>query len=148
MIDHAMLVLIYLLAGHALADYPLQGDFLARQKNHKLGRCSCGKDIVHVIDQHWRLSTSGEVCTYDGHWHKPVNSFGWKKSLLAHCLIHAGMVALVTQNWILGVLEFCVHWPTDYSKCDGKITANQDQAIHYGCKLLWWAIWLFLEMHK
>ena len=28
-------VLFLLLAGHALADYPLQGDFLARGKNHK-----------------------------------------------------------------------------------------------------------------
>lgn len=30
-----MTILFYLLCGHALADYPLQGDFLARGKNHK-----------------------------------------------------------------------------------------------------------------
>lgn len=29
------MILFYLLAGHALCDYPLQGDFLARGKNHK-----------------------------------------------------------------------------------------------------------------
>lgn len=29
-------VLLYLLAGHALADYPLQGDWLSKAKNHKL----------------------------------------------------------------------------------------------------------------
>ena len=28
-------MLLRLLAGHALCDYPLQGDFLARGKNHK-----------------------------------------------------------------------------------------------------------------
>lgn len=29
-------VLLYLLAGHALADYPLQGDWLSKAKNHTL----------------------------------------------------------------------------------------------------------------
>lgn len=32
----ACFLLFYLLAAHALADYPLQGDFLSRAKNHKL----------------------------------------------------------------------------------------------------------------
>ena len=31
-----MNLLFYLIAGHFIADYPLQGDFLARGKNHKL----------------------------------------------------------------------------------------------------------------
>lgn len=30
-----MELLFILIAGHALADYPLQGDFLAKGKNHK-----------------------------------------------------------------------------------------------------------------
>jgi hypothetical protein len=30
-----MTVLFWLLVGHAVADYPLQGDFLAKAKNHK-----------------------------------------------------------------------------------------------------------------
>lgn len=30
-----MTMLFYLLAAHALCDYPLQGDFLAKGKNHK-----------------------------------------------------------------------------------------------------------------
>lgn len=30
-----MTVLFWLLVGHAVADYPLQGDFLARGKNHR-----------------------------------------------------------------------------------------------------------------
>jgi len=29
------MILFYLLAAHALCDYPLQGDFLAKGKNHK-----------------------------------------------------------------------------------------------------------------
>lgn len=30
------MILFYLLAAHGLCDYPLQGDFLARGKNHRL----------------------------------------------------------------------------------------------------------------
>lgn len=30
-----MMLLFWLLVGHALCDYPLQGDFLARAKNHR-----------------------------------------------------------------------------------------------------------------
>lgn len=30
-----MIILFWLLVGHALCDYPLQGDFLARGKNHR-----------------------------------------------------------------------------------------------------------------
>lgn len=33
MIAHGIALLVLLLAGHALADYPLQGDFLAQGKN-------------------------------------------------------------------------------------------------------------------
>lgn len=29
------MILLWLLIGHAVADYPLQGDFLARGKNHR-----------------------------------------------------------------------------------------------------------------
>ena len=29
-------ILLLLIVGHALADYPLQGDFLAKAKNHKI----------------------------------------------------------------------------------------------------------------
>lgn len=34
MMHHAAILMFWLLAGHALADYPLQGDFLAKAKNH------------------------------------------------------------------------------------------------------------------
>ena len=37
-----LVLLFYLLAGHALADYPLQGDYLAKSKNHRLAGDSAG----------------------------------------------------------------------------------------------------------
>lgn len=96
-------LLFLLLAGHALCDYPLQGDFLAKGKNHKL----------------------------------PFPGMAAWQILLAHCLIHCGMVLLVTGSVWLALAELLIHYATDYAKCDGRISFNQDQAIHYMCKLAW-----------
>jgi hypothetical protein len=115
--SHGFIYLLLLLfAGHALCDYPLQGDFLAKGKNR---------------------------------W-KPIPGVPWYQCLFAHALIHAGMVCLVTGIWWLGILELFIHAVTDYAKCAGWFGSqtygteginprafNVDQAIHYGCKLLW-----------
>ena len=98
-----MRILLLLLAGHALCDYPLQGDFLARGKNH----LAPFRDMAA-----WQL-------------------------LLAHCLIHMGMVLLITGNAWLALAELVIHYGTDWVKCDERINFNQDQAVHYGCKILW-----------
>ena len=104
MLSSAILSRVLLLfAGHALCDYPLQGDFLARGKNHG----------------------------------NPLPGVPWYQCLWAHALIHAGMVYLITHSLTFASLEFVVHFWTDYAKCDGKLTFNQDQAIHYLFKVLW-----------
>lgn len=95
--------LLLLFAGHALCDYPLQGDFLARGKNHT----------------------------------NPILGIPYYHCLFAHALIHAGMVYLVTHSILFAFLELAVHSVTDYAKCAGWISFNQDQAVHYGCKVLW-----------
>lgn len=95
--------IFFLVAGHALCDYPLQGDFLARGKNHR----------------------------------NPLPGVPWYQCLFAHALMHGAIVYLITGNLWMGVAEFAIHAGTDYAKCDGKLSFNQDQAIHYGCKILW-----------
>ena len=94
--------LFLLFAGHALCDYPLQGQFLSDSKNR-------------------HLSPSG----------------GWRLSMLAHCLIQAGMVLIVTGSIWFAFGELMAHYATDCAKCEGWITSRQDQLIHYGCKILW-----------
>lgn len=101
-----MMMLILLLAAHALADYPLQGDFLAKAKNRTA----------------------------------PIPGVPWWQALGAHALIHAGFVALITGIWWLAISEFAIHWITDDAKCRGRVSYNQDQAIHIACKLAWWLI--------
>lgn len=95
--------IMLLFAGHALCDYPLQGDFLAKGKNHKA----------------------------------PIPGVPFYHCLVAHALIHAGMVYLVTRSFWMAAAEFVIHTATDWSKCEGMISFNQDQAVHYTCKLLW-----------
>lgn len=95
--------LLLLFAGHALCDFPLQGDFLARGKNR----------------------------------FAPLPGIPWYQCLFAHSLIHAGMVFLITHSYTFAFCELYIHFWTDYAKCDGKLTFNQDQSIHYICKVLW-----------
>ena len=107
---------LLLCAGHALCDYPLQGDFLAKGKNR---------------------------------W-KAIPGVPWYQCLFAHALIHAGMVYLITGVLWMGLAELAIHAFVDYAKCAewfgsqtygtegiNSSAFNIDQAIHYGCKLLW-----------
>lgn len=105
MLDLPMMA-VALIAGHAIADYPLQGDFLAKAKN--------------------RVA--------------PIPGFPWWQALGAHAAIHGGFVAIITGIWWLAIAEAAVHFVTDDAKCRGKLTLNQDQAIHIVCKVAWLAI--------
>lgn len=99
-------MLFALVAAHALADYPLQGDFLAKAKNRTA----------------------------------PIPGVPWWQALGAHALIHGAFVAAITGNVYLGLAEVLAHAIIDDAKCSGRIGFNTDQALHIGCKLLWWAI--------
>jgi len=99
-----MLSRFIMLAGaHALADYPLQGDFLAKAKNRAL----------------------------------PIPGVPWWQALGAHAIIHGAAVAAITKSPALGIAETVIHAITDDLKCNGRLSYNQDQAIHLACKVLW-----------
>lgn len=98
----------WLLVLHALCDYPLQGDFLARGKNHK----------------------------------NPIPGVPFWHCLVAHSLIHAGAVALITGRVSLGLCELVAHLAIDYAKCDGRFDFDVDQFLHVVCKLIWAAMLL------
>lgn len=112
-----MNLLFLLLVWHALADFPLQGDFLANMKNPYLNRAqSLGRQDLM-----------------------------WPWCLGAHCLIQAGGVFMITNSLTLAGLEFSAHWGIDLLKCRGKITFGQDQLLHIGCKVLYVLILLVLK---
>ncbi len=104
MIETDLLHLFALMVfGHALGDYPLQGDFLAKAKNRFL----------------------------------PIDGAPWYQAMAAHCVIHGGIVGILTGSIWLGLAEAIAHALIDDGKCRGAISFNQDQALHIGCKLLW-----------
>lgn len=92
-----------MIAAHAVADYPLQGDFLARAKNRTA----------------------------------PISDVPWYQALGAHAVIHGAAVGIITRSAWLGIAETVVHALTDDLKCRGRLSYNQDQAIHVACKVLW-----------
>lgn len=105
-----MITLFYLLAAHALCDYPLQGDFLATNKNR------------------------------NGDYGRNKRKGIWLHCLTAHSLIHGGAVALITGSVWLGIAETVAHWVIDFGKCEEWYGLNADQGMHVGCKFLWAAL--------
>lgn len=69
--------------------------------------------------------------------HKHPRYPEWRWVMAAHCLIHAGIVALITGSVWLGVSELFAHWALDVAKCDGDMSFNQDQLGHVLCKVVW-----------
>lgn len=107
-----------LLIGHAVADYPLQGEFLALGKNHR---------------QHpeWRFMKSGTM--------KGL----WIHCLTAHSLIHAGAVWAISGVFVLGVVEFVLHWIIDFIKSAGVTNLHTDQFLHVLCKVIYVVLFQF-----
>lgn len=65
----------------------------------------------------------------------PMSGVPWLTVMMAHCLIHAGGVALVTGSVAAGVFEFAAHLMIDTAKCRGRIGFATDQAMHAACKV-------------
>jgi hypothetical protein len=114
----ALTVFFALAIGHAIADFPLQTEFLAINKNRNL----VSKD------------------TDTG---KPSSM--WIHCLTAHALTHAGLVflilgPLVKAAALIAFVEFIAHWLLDFVKCEGWSGFNADQAAHYLCKAAYTAL--------
>jgi hypothetical protein len=106
-----MTLLFWLLVGHSLCDFGLQGELLVRGKNRhvKPTYIPPGQTVQRI----------------------------WPYCLSAHALMHAGAVALVTGSLTLGLLEFVLHWLIDFAKCEAWTTTHSDQALHVVCKIAW-----------
>lgn len=62
----------------------------------------------------------------------------WYYVMAGHCAGHAAVVAFVTGNPVLGVLELLAHFVIDCVKCENWISIHVDQFLHVACKFLWW----------
>ncbi len=100
-------LLCLLIDGHAVADYPLQNEFMALHKNRHLPH-------PHVKEPHL-----------------------WVHLLTNHAIIHGGVVGLITGHVWLGLIECILHWYIDHAKNEKITTLDQDQALHWLCKLFY-----------
>ena len=99
-----------LMIGHALADFSLQTEFMARAKN---------RHVPH------------------GYPDLPTRTL-WVYCLTAHALVHAGAVWLITGNAAFGLAEFILHWLIDWMRIEGKrVNFHLDQALHIACKVIY-----------
>lgn len=106
-------LLFKLLCGHAIADFALQTDWIAKNKNR------------HMIP-----------AGYDPKLHGPIQII-WPYVLTSHALIHGLMVYVATGSPILGVGETIAHWIIDFGKCEKWYGIHTDQGLHLVCKALW-----------
>lgn len=108
-------VLFWLLVAHAVGDFALQSDWMARHKSRHTRETSVLSDRPEWI---------------------------WVHVLSAHAMIHGGAVALATGSIVLGLLEFVAHWIIDFCKGEKIFGFHTDQALHLSCKLAWWLLLL------
>lgn len=105
--EDSFILLCILLFAHMLADFPLQGDYIAKFKNPEWY-----KERNWIEERWWYIMS-------------------------AHCMIHAGFVGLITGIWQLGAVEFVWHFIIDLAKCKGKIGYMTDQTLHILCKVFY-----------
>lgn len=105
--------LFLLLIGHAFADFGLQTEWIANNKNR------------HNIPKGYNPKLHGKLQTI------------WPYVLSSHALIHAGFVYLITGNIIYAYMEFIFHWIIDFGKCEKWYGIHTDQALHILTKLFY-----------
>ena len=62
----------------------------------------------------------------------------WSLWLVAHSILHGGLVCLVTDSLGFGLLEVLNHAAIDCLKVERKITCPQDQALHGLFKIIYY----------
>ncbi len=73
--------------------------------------------------------------------HDRTLAWGWW--LTAHAATHGLVVALITAQPLLGLLETLAHALIDWCKGRFRWSMALDQGLHLGCKL----VWLLLLIH-
>lgn len=104
--------LFWMLVGHALADYPLQGEFLAQAKNR----------YTAIGAQFWRWALPAHALIHGG---------------AVAAAIQAATGGPSTLALALGLAETLAHAVIDAAKCSGRLSLHQDQLAHVYCKVLW-----------
>ena len=112
--DLELKVLYLLLIGHVFGDFVFQSDYMAKAKNTRVAYDE-RKSLVEAYIVLW-----------------------------AHSAVHGYFVYLVTGSIVLGLAETFVHAMIDNAKCNGVFGYGVDQALHVGCKVVWFVVAVLL----
>ena len=110
MVDFITLLFL-LLFGHALADFALQPEIMAKLKNryNKPDFIPKGQKFIPT----------------------------WEYWLFAHGLIHGGFVYIFTGIIWLGIAEVSLHIFIDFLKCENYTNPHIDQFLHIISKVIY-----------
>ena len=139
---------------HALADFSLQSDAMAKGKNRLTQIRIFNKLPIVVIKEDPKTWDIEKIKSYKMKYdckidldetdhiefrqkdrflpngQKFVNC--WFYWMSAHALIHGGVIALVfPEFWYLGLIEVIIHFIIDFMKCQNKLNPHQDQFLHF-----------------
>lgn len=120
-------VFLMFLFGHALADFPLQGDYLSKAKSRR----------APLPGTPWWIAMTAHATIHAG--------FVFLITVVAMMLLgdlrgHLDSVMVVWAiqiGTVLAACEFVIHSGADDAKCEGLIGYKTDQAIHILCKAGW-----------
>ena len=104
-LTRAVSLFFLLVAGHFVADFSLQTEWVATNKN-----------------RHVRLNFPPEQ--------RAKMQVIWPWLLSAHACTQGLMVYLITQRISLGLAETVIHWLCDFGKCEKWYGFHADQLIH------------------
>ena len=111
--------MFFLLAAHALADFPLQSDAMAQ--------CKCrGSGHAAAKTVPWYYWLTFHAMIHGAAVGLVLKLYGAGESLVVG----------------LAIAEAVVHWLIDFGKCAKFYTIHADQGMHLVCKVAWWMIWL------
>jgi hypothetical protein len=101
----------YMLCGHALMDYPLQPDFMAKGKSPK---------VKSVVPWYYIMAAHATL-----HGMAVTSAIGLSIGRLSPGIVLAG------------IYETVLHFFIDVLKCEGCTNIHCDQLLHIVCKLVW-----------
>lgn len=93
--------------------------------------------VGHMLADH---PLQGPFLSMAKNHRKPVDGFPWYLALVSHTTIQSGVVFIVTGSLWFAAIEFIAHTTVDWMKCDERLTAIEDQALHVLCKLAY--VWV------
>ena len=111
-------VIFLLVCGHAVADFALQSDWMAKNKN--------------------RNNPSTYIPPGQTHTPTSFNVLG------AHSFIHGLAVYLVTGSLLCGMVETVGHFTLDFAKCESWTDPHMDQLFHFVMKGLYGVYYLWI----